>query len=107
MRSIIKICPKRLFLSLAYAYLGKAQSIQVAIFKETAKTKSLYSIQPFTGAGKTRELICYKLWSPKEYNHESSNGTKITLDIPVSTKRKKPLVNTFSGQKQEIKSQTG
>jgi hypothetical protein len=34
---------------LSYAFLGKAQSTDVAILKETAKTKSLYSIQPFTG----------------------------------------------------------
>jgi hypothetical protein len=44
---------------LSYAFLGKAQSTDVAILKETAKAKSLYSIQPFTGGGKTRELICY------------------------------------------------
>jgi hypothetical protein len=43
---------------LSYAFLGKAQSTDVAILKETAKTKSRYSIQPFTGGGKTRELIC-------------------------------------------------
>jgi hypothetical protein len=43
---------------LSYAFLGKAQSTDIAILKETAKTKSLYSIQPFTGGGKTRELIC-------------------------------------------------
>jgi hypothetical protein len=46
-------------LPLSYAFLGKAQSTDIAIFKETAKTKSLYSIQPFTGAGKIKELICY------------------------------------------------
>jgi hypothetical protein len=44
---------------LSYVFLGKAQSRDVAILKETAKTKSLYSIQPFTEGGKTRELICY------------------------------------------------
>jgi hypothetical protein len=40
---------------LSYAFLGKAQSTDVAILKETAKTKSLNSIQPFTGGGKTDE----------------------------------------------------
>jgi hypothetical protein len=39
---------------LSYAFIGKVQSTDVAILKETAKTKSLYSIQPFTGGGKTR-----------------------------------------------------
>jgi hypothetical protein len=39
---------------LSYAFLGKAQSTDVAILKEIAKTKSFYSIQPFTGVGKTR-----------------------------------------------------
>jgi hypothetical protein len=39
---------------LSYAFLGKAQSTDIAIQKETARTKALYSIQPFTGAGKTR-----------------------------------------------------
>jgi hypothetical protein len=43
---------------LSYAFLGKAQSTDAAILKERARTKSLCSIQPFTGAGKTRELIC-------------------------------------------------
>jgi hypothetical protein len=38
--------------------LGKAQSTDV-LKKETAKTKSIYSVQPFAGEGKTRELICY------------------------------------------------
>jgi hypothetical protein len=33
---------------LSYAFLGKAQSTYAAILKETAKTKLLYSIQPFT-----------------------------------------------------------
>jgi hypothetical protein len=53
---------------LSYAFLAKAQSIDVVIPKETAKTKSLYSIQPFTGAGKTIELICYngKIVVPKK-----------------------------------------
>ena len=53
---------------LSYAFLGKAQSTDVAILKETAKTKSRYSIQPFTGGGKTRELICYngKIVVPKK-----------------------------------------
>jgi hypothetical protein len=40
--------------TLSYAFLGKAQSTDVAILKETSKTKALYSIQPFTGGGKTR-----------------------------------------------------
>jgi hypothetical protein len=44
---------------LSYAFLGKAQSTDIATLTERAKTKSLYSIRPFTGAGKTRELICY------------------------------------------------
>jgi hypothetical protein len=39
---------------LSYAFLGKAQSTDIAILKETAKTKSLYSIQPFSATGKTR-----------------------------------------------------
>jgi hypothetical protein len=52
MRSMRMIFPKQLFLS--YAFLGKAQSTDVAILKETAKTKSLYSIQPFTGGGKDK-----------------------------------------------------
>jgi hypothetical protein len=53
---------------LSYTFLGKAQSTDVAILKERAKTKSLYSIQPFTGEGKTRELICYngKIVVPKK-----------------------------------------
>jgi hypothetical protein len=38
----------------SYSFLGKAQSTDVAILNETAKTKSLYSIQPFTGGGKTQ-----------------------------------------------------
>jgi hypothetical protein len=39
---------------LSYAFIGKAQSTDVAILNETAKTKLLYSIQPFTGGGKTQ-----------------------------------------------------
>ena len=35
-----------------------------------------------------------------------SNGITTTLDIPVSLEPKKPLVNTFGGQRWEIKSQT-
>jgi hypothetical protein len=45
--------PKMAF-PLSYAFLGKVQSTDVAILKERAKTKSLYSIQAFTGAGKRR-----------------------------------------------------
>jgi hypothetical protein len=54
--------------SLSYAFLGKAQSTDVAILKETAKKKSLYSIQPCTEGGKIRELICYdgKIVVPKK-----------------------------------------
>jgi hypothetical protein len=53
---------------LSYAFIGKAQSTDVAILKETAKTKSLSSIQPFTGGGKAIELICYngKIMAPKK-----------------------------------------
>jgi hypothetical protein len=49
---------------LSYAFLGKAQSTDVAILKETAKTKSLYSIQPFIGGGKEDNsfAIMAKLW---------------------------------------------
>jgi hypothetical protein len=75
------------------AFLGKAQSTDVAIFKETAKTKSLYSIQPFTGEVKTRELICYngkivvprKLqarvtqWYGRYLGHPGINRTKETI----------------------------
>jgi hypothetical protein len=59
--------PETAFL-LSYAFLGKAQSTDIAILKETAQTKFLYSIQAFTGAGKTRELICYngKIVVPKK-----------------------------------------
>jgi hypothetical protein len=45
--------PKMAF-PLSYAFLGKAQSTDVAILRETTKTKSPYSIQPVTGAGKAR-----------------------------------------------------
>ena len=53
---------------LSYAFLGKAQSKDMAILKETKKTKSLNSIQPFSGGCKTRELICYngKIVVPKK-----------------------------------------
>ena len=44
---------------LSYEFLGKEQSTDAAILKELAKTKSRYSFTPFTGGGKTRELICY------------------------------------------------
>jgi hypothetical protein len=48
---------------LSYSFLGNAQSTDIAILKETAKTKSL----SFTGAGKRRDLICYngKIVVPK------------------------------------------
>ena len=64
---VLKICLKPHFLYL-FAFLGQAQSKDVAILKETKKTKSLYSIQPFSGGGKTRELICYngKIVVPKK-----------------------------------------
>jgi hypothetical protein len=54
---------------LSYAFLGKAQSADVAILKETAKTKSLYSIQPFTGGGKQENSFATraKLWSQRNY----------------------------------------
>jgi hypothetical protein len=87
---------------LSCAFLGKAQSTDVTILKETSNTSSLYSIQPFTGAGNTREhsfAIMAKLWFPRNCNQESSNGIMITLDIPVSIEPKKPLVNTFGGPK--------
>jgi hypothetical protein len=90
--------PGRAF-PLSIAFIGNSQSTEDAIlFKETAKTKS---IQPFTGAGKTRELICYncKMWYLRNYKQESSNATTITLDILVSINPKKPLVNTSDGQK--------
>jgi hypothetical protein len=78
---------------LSYAFLGKAQSTDVAILNETANTKSLYSIQPFTGAGKGSELICYdgKIVVPKKLQarvirwyhdylgHPSINQTKETV----------------------------
>jgi hypothetical protein len=85
----------------SYAFLGKAQSIDVAILKETAKTKSRYSIQPFTGGGKQENSFATmaKLWSQRNYKQESCNGTTITLDIPVSIEQKKPLVNTSGGLK--------
>jgi hypothetical protein len=53
---------------LSYTFLEKAQSTDIVILKETAKIKSLYSIQPFTGGRKTRELICYngKIVVPKK-----------------------------------------
>jgi hypothetical protein len=84
--------PKMAF-PLSYAFLGKTQSVDVAVLKETAKTKSLYFMQPFAGAGKTRELICYngKIVVPKklqariiqryhEYlGHSSINQTKETI----------------------------
>ena len=44
---------------LSYSLLGKHQSTDKAILKELKKPKSRYSIQPFIGGGKTRELICY------------------------------------------------
>jgi hypothetical protein len=73
--------------------LGKAQSTDVAILKETAKTKSFFSIKPFTGGGKIRELICYdgKIVIPKKLQarviqwyydyleHPSINQTKATI----------------------------
>jgi hypothetical protein len=76
-----------------HAFLGKAQSTDVAILKETTKAKSLYSIQPFTGGGKTQELICYngkivvpkKLqargiqWYHKYLGHPGINQTKETI----------------------------
>ena len=45
---------------LSYELLGKEQSKDKRILAEVKKTKSLYQIKPFTGGGKTRDLICYK-----------------------------------------------
>jgi hypothetical protein len=78
---------------LSCAFLEKSQSTDVAILKETAKTKSGYTIQPFTGGGKTRELICYnskivvlkKLqarviqWYHDYLGHPGINRTKETI----------------------------
>jgi hypothetical protein len=90
---------------LSDAFLGKAQSTDVAILKEAAKTKSLYSIQPFTGAEKTRELICHngKIVVPKklqsriiqwyrEYlGHPGINRTKKKhWSTPLVAKNEKP-----------------
>jgi hypothetical protein len=83
---MMKICLPKMAFPLSCGFLGKAQSTDVAILEEIAETKSLYSIQPFIGSGKTREIICYngKIVVPKNCNQESSNGTMITLDILVS-----------------------
>ncbi len=82
---------------LSYAFLGKAQSTNVVILKEMAKSKSLYSIRPFTGAGKTRELICYngKIVVPKNLQPRVIQWYHDYLGHFA----KKPLVNTFGGQK--------
>ena len=39
-----------------------------------------------------------ELWYLRNYKQESANAIMITLDIPVSIKPKKPLVNTSGGQ---------
>jgi len=44
---------------LSYALLGKAQSTDKAILLELKKSNSHYTNEPFTGSGKTRELVCY------------------------------------------------
>jgi hypothetical protein len=77
------------------------QSTDVAILKERAKQKSLYSIQPLQEQEKQENSLTRmaKLLFLKTCNQESSNGTTITLDILVSTEPKKPLVNTFGGLK--------
>jgi hypothetical protein len=78
---------------LSYAFLGKAQSTDVGILKETAKRKSLYSIRPFTEGGKTSKLIGYngKIVVPKKLQsrviqlyhnclgHPGINQTKETI----------------------------
>jgi hypothetical protein len=46
---------------LSCAFIGKAQSTDVAIPKERAKIHSLYSIQPFTGAGNGKFGVPKKL----------------------------------------------
>jgi hypothetical protein len=58
--------PATAFPAVSYACLGKAQSTDVAILKETAKTKSFDSIQPFTAGQEKQEnsfATMAKLWS--------------------------------------------
>jgi hypothetical protein len=64
--------PKMAF-PLSYAFLGKAQSTEVAILKERAQTKSLYSIQPFTGVGKTKRthLLQWQDYGPQDTTSKS------------------------------------
>jgi hypothetical protein len=96
---------------LSCAFLGKAQSTDVAILKEAAKTKSLYSIQPFTGGGKTRELICYngKIVVPKKLQarviqwyhnylgHPGINRTKETIGQHLWwPKMRNQITNSFT-----------
>ena len=44
---------------LSYLLLGQEQAKDKKILTETKKAKSRYKITPFTGGGKTRDLICY------------------------------------------------
>jgi hypothetical protein len=87
---------------LSYAFLGKAQSTDVAILLKKQQKQNLFIPSNPLQKEKKQENSFDKmarLWFPKNYNQESSNGTTITLDIQVSTKPKKPLVNTFGGLK--------
>jgi hypothetical protein len=86
---------------LSYAFLGKAQSTDVAILKETARQNHFTLSNPSQGKERHDNSFATmtKLWSQRNYKQESSNGTTITLDIPVSIEPKKPLVNTSGGLK--------
>jgi hypothetical protein len=84
--------PEMAFL-LSYEFLGKAQSTDVTILKERAKTKSLYSIQLFTGAGKTREIICYnsKIVVPKKLQARVIQWYQDYLGHPGITRTKETI----------------
>jgi hypothetical protein len=84
---------------LSYAFLGKAQSTDIAILKETAKRKHFTKSNPSQGEERQENSFATtaRLWSQRNCKQESFDGTTITLDIPVPIKLKKPLVNTTSG----------
>ena len=91
---------------LSYAFLGKAQSTEVASVRKQIKENPFFPSNPSQEREEQENWFATtmaKLWSIRNYKQESFNGTTITLDIPLSIEAKKPLVNTNGGQKGEIK----
>jgi hypothetical protein len=86
---------------LSMHFLEKHNQQMLQSLKKEQKPNLFIPSNPLLGQVKQDNsfAIMAKLWFPKNYNQESSNGIMITLDIPVSIKPKKPLVITFGGQK--------